>query len=256
MICPKCGTEQAESNKECMRCGVIFAKLTAEDYADSPGDADLPAHEATVTQKLREAQITNVAGLFKELLFHIEPEENRLIFGGRVVAYAVFLVWGIRFIITSLNGEYLMNSFMHSINLPFHEAGHILFSIFGGLVTVLGGSFLQLLIPAVCAGAFIIYRNQFAASIALWWLAQNFMDLAPYIDDARTLDLPLLGGITGSDDPDFHDWHTILGSLGWLRYDHALARTSFGIGIALMILSLVWGGYILLRQYRTERPER
>jgi hypothetical protein len=35
MICPKCGVEQGEEKLECMRCGVIFAKLTPEDFAQS-----------------------------------------------------------------------------------------------------------------------------------------------------------------------------------------------------------------------------
>lgn len=35
MICPKCGAEQGEEKLECIRCGVIFAKLTPEDFAPS-----------------------------------------------------------------------------------------------------------------------------------------------------------------------------------------------------------------------------
>ena len=35
MICPKCGAEQGDEKLECMRCGVIFAKLTPEDFAPS-----------------------------------------------------------------------------------------------------------------------------------------------------------------------------------------------------------------------------
>lgn len=32
MICPKCGAERAGEELECARCGVIFSKLTAEDF--------------------------------------------------------------------------------------------------------------------------------------------------------------------------------------------------------------------------------
>ena len=32
MICPKCGALRAGEEFECVRCGVIFAKLTAEDF--------------------------------------------------------------------------------------------------------------------------------------------------------------------------------------------------------------------------------
>ena len=37
----------------------------------------------------------------------------------------------------------------------FHEAGHILFSPFGRFMTVLGGSLTQVLVPLLCAGAFL-----------------------------------------------------------------------------------------------------
>jgi hypothetical protein len=37
MICPKCGAEQGEEKPECMRCGVIFAKLTPEDFIQPHG---------------------------------------------------------------------------------------------------------------------------------------------------------------------------------------------------------------------------
>ena len=46
-----------------------------------------------------------------------------------------------------------MNSFLHLINLLFHEAGHIIFSPFGQFMTMLGGSLMQVLVPIVCAGA-------------------------------------------------------------------------------------------------------
>ena len=44
-------------------------------------------------------------------------------------------------------------------------------------------------------------RDAFGASLALWWFGQSMMDCAPYIGDARALQLPLLGGGTGADRP-------------------------------------------------------
>lgn len=49
MICPKCGTEQKNENSECVHCGVIFAKLTPEDYKPpsyQPGTSAIPARKA------------------------------------------------------------------------------------------------------------------------------------------------------------------------------------------------------------------
>jgi hypothetical protein len=79
----------------------------------------------------------------------------------------------------------------------------------------------------------------------MWWLAENFMDIAPYINDARALDLMLLGGVTGKDVADYHDWEYLLGKLGLLRMDHALAYMFQFTGIVLMITALAWGAVIL-----------
>jgi hypothetical protein len=116
---------------------------------------------------------------------------------------------------------------------------------------VLGGSLGQILMPAICLGAFLIKnRDAFGASVALWWVAENFMDLAPYINDARALDLPLLGGVTGKDVEDYHDWEYLLRNLGWLDYDHTLAHASYNLGILLMLLAFAWGGYVLYLQWK------
>ena len=59
----------------------------------------------------------------------------------------------------------------------------------------------------------------------------------------------LLGGVTGKE-TDGHDWENILGTLGWMEYDHAIAVASYRFGTLLMILALIWGGYILYQQFK------
>lgn len=77
------------------------------------------------------------------------------------------------------------------------------------------------------------------------------MDLAPYINDARNLSLPLLGGNVGKDAPyGFHDWEFILKS--GLRMT-TLAKGAFAMGGIVMLLALVWGGIEIWRQYRELR---
>ena len=151
-----------------------------------------------------------------------------------------------------MSSNYVFDSIWHLINLPFHEFGHILFRPFGRLVTSLGGSITQVLMPVICLAVFLIKnRDPFAASFSLWWTGQNFMDLAPYINDARSLTLPLLGGNTGRTSPyGFHDWEFILQETKLLRYDHVLAKSADIFGTILMILSFIWGGYILFKQYK------
>jgi len=79
------------------------------------------------------------------------------------------------------------------------------------------------------------------------------MDNAPYINDARAGELILLGGVTGKEAPQYHDWTNILGRLGWLQYDHLLATISFTLGIVLMLLALAWGGYTLYWRFQVNR---
>lgn len=142
-------------------------------------------------------------------------------------------------------------SFMHWINLVFHEAGHVIFMPFGRFMAILGGTLGQWMIPSVVLCAFVLQtRDTFGATIALWWLGQSFMDVAPYINDARAGQLVLLGGVTGRDRPGYHDWENILGDLGWMQYDHAIAGIVDTMGEGLMIISFLWGAYVLRLQYK------
>ena len=52
-------------------------------------------------------------------------------------------------------------------------------------------------------------RDDFGASVALWWAAENVMDVAPYVKDARAMGLILLGGVTGKE-AEGHDWNNLL----------------------------------------------
>ncbi len=192
----------------------------------------------------------------KERLFYVGSQINPLHFYGRVALYLFFFVWGWRFISMEhdvLVGGYppISDSFMHDVNLVFHEAGHVIFWPFGRFMTVLGGTLNQWLIPFVVLCAFLLQtRDTFGATIGLWWLSQSFMDAAPYINDARAGRLILLGGTTGRDRPGYHDWDNILGDLGWLEYDHAIAGMVNAIGVILMLLSFLWGAYVLYLQFK------
>jgi hypothetical protein len=138
------------------------------------------------------------------------------------------------------------------VDLPFHEAGHIFFRLMGSFMTSLGGSLFQVLMPLICASVLLLKtRDAFGASVCLWWTGENLMDLAPYINDARSLTLPLLGGNTGQTSPyGFHDWEYILTETGLLRHDHAIAIGSHYLGVFFMLLAFAWGAYILYKQYR------
>ena len=169
------------------------------------------------------------------------------------------MVWGLWFILQPINGDAVGASFLHRVNLPFHEFGHVLFRPFGTWLMFLGGSLFQCLLPLIVANYFLFWQRQpFSAAICLWWCGQNFIDIAPYIGDARAMALSLVG--EWSDEAiemrDLrHDWHNILGPLHALPYDHTLAALSKSIGVILMLLAWTWGGILLLRQSRQLRPK-
>jgi hypothetical protein len=143
-----------------------------------------------------------------------------------------------------------MDSFLHNVHLVFHEAGHIIFIPFGYFMTILGGTLGQLIMPTVVLGNFLYKQNTFAATVALWWLAHSFMDIAPYVDDAKVQQLILLGGKTGADAPGSHDWNNILNRLDRLEKCNDYASLAFNLGIFLMLVAFIWATYILFHQYK------
>jgi hypothetical protein len=174
---------------------------------------------------------------------------------GRGLLLAGLALWTLAFMRHGLNAAYLGGSFMHLVHIPFHEAGHVLLSPFGRFITVLGGSAFQVAIPVICAGVLLVKtRDPFGGAVAAWWAGQSLMDLAPYIADARALQLVLLGGKTGAE-VEGHDWEYLLQTIGWLRYDTALGRASFTIGALAMIAALAWGAAVVWRQWSTRAAE-
>jgi hypothetical protein len=92
----------------------------------------------------------------------------------------------------------------------------------------------------------------FAAALALWWFGQNLVDCAPYINDARSLQLTLIGGSTGRE-VEGHDWEYLLTQLGWLHKDVYLSRWVLRSGRWLMAFGLIWAAMVLVTQIRS-RP--
>ncbi len=237
MKCPKCGHMQDDDRTECARCGLIFERYVKRDYTKIVDSADPLEREFFISRRL----------------LHVKPHISRLDVYARSAVLIALFVWSFWFILSPLESNYAGRSFMHLVNLPFHEAGHVIFRIFGSsLLTSLGGSLGQLIMPVVCLLVLLLKtKDPFGASVSLWWLGGNFLDLAPYINDARALRLPLLGGNTGASAPyGFHDWNYILSELHLLEHDNAIARLSSAAGTILMLLAFVWGGAVLYRQFR------
>jgi hypothetical protein len=235
MHCPRCHAEQEDGLTECQACGVVFERYR-------PRSVEAPPVESWWRMGLE---------WLLARMFEIEPGASRSAVLGRACFLVLLALWGIRLLLLPIEGEELGGSFMHLINLPFHEAGHFVFSPFGRFIHVLGGTLGQLLVPLMVVGSFLGKSNPFGAVVGVWWLGESFMDCAPYIGDARAGELMLLGGVTGQEMPDYHDWEVLLSRTGLLAYDHVLAKTFWTVGMLLLLASLAWGGFILWRQWRT-----
>ena len=190
----------------------------------------------------------------QDLLLGPGEGHSRAAVVGRALLLLGLVVYGWRLARLPI-GPAIGDSFLHLVNLPFHEAGHLVFAPLGRFMSVLGGSLMQLLIPAVCAGTLLLQtRDPFGAACCLWWFGENLLDLAPYVADARALQLVLLGGRTGAE-VEGHDWEFLLESMGWLHLDRTLGLTGHRIGVLVMVAAIVWAGLVLLAQWPSEKAE-
>jgi hypothetical protein len=129
-------------------------------------------------------------------------------------------------------------SFAHRVHLLFHEAGHMLMLWAPPVWHAFGGTLGQLLVPLALVVAFAVKnRDGYAAAVCAWWLGHSLVDVAPYVNDARLMQLTLLGGATGME-VEGHDWNFILEHLGWLNVDLRLARAVLLGGRLVMVAAL------------------
>lgn len=137
------------------------------------------------------------------------------------------------------------------LNLALHEVGHAIFGWLGEFPGILGGSLFQCLCPAIAFSVFLRQKDRFALSFCFAWLGTNLYDVALYVSDARSMELPLVSPFGGSEDGEvIHDWNWILERLGWLAHDQAIAGFLRIVGSAAFLTFLVWGGIEVARLRR------
>jgi hypothetical protein len=219
----------------CPACGIAYQKYLERQTNPQP---------RTVRRKV-EAEPSWIEP-YKARLLELPAQADPKNVYGRMAAWCVFTLWGCWFALHGVDAKVIGSSFLHLVNLPFHEFGHLFFRPFGRFMAILGGSLFQVLMPLGLMGVFIFkQRDNFAASLMLWWAGQSMVDLTPYIADAPYRALPLIGG--GGEEG--HDWGNLLTMTGLLNYSTGISRLCFTAGVLVMIAALVWGAKLLRGQY-------
>jgi hypothetical protein len=165
----------------------------------------------------------------------------------RVAALGFATLWSIAIVSEDIRTGSIMNSWVHWPELFIHESGHIVFRLFGEYAGVLGGSLMQVVLPLAGSLSMLLRRRApFPAALCVWFAGVGFVDFAPYVYDAQSPKLPLLGGGTGRDS--FHDWRFLLNPFDWVRFSKPLGYCTYLTGLLVMLLSLLWAGYVLWLQ--------
>ena len=258
-ICPKCAyprqPKDADPYLECPRCGIVFAKFAKYHQAS----AAQPEAEAPILEAEAESEAPLGPWYLRlwDRLMELPEQSDPLRLGGQALVLAVMVVWGVRLIAYPVITAGIMESFFHEVDLPIHEAGHVLFRPFGQWMMYLGGSLFQCLLPALIGVGFIWkMRNPFGAAFCLWWTAENVLDVAPYIYDAKLMALPLVGEWNDEVAEMHvlrHDWHNILLPFSAVDSAWALGNAAHFIGAALMALSWLWAGAWLWKAWQQSK---
>ncbi len=245
MICPKCQYVAQDHDSDtpegvCPACGIAYTKWREDPEENNVEDLNIEIKEPLLTR-------------LYYYIFFMPSDRDESAFWGHSILYVWFFIWGWSFILHGVDWSYIGDSFLHYVNLPFHEYGHIFFRPFGTVWMFMGGSFFQILVPlAPLAYFMILKRDNFAASLMLWWSGQNFIDVSPYIADAPTRYLPLISSIDTS-----HDWWNVLDMTNSMDNAAFYARLCFFLGALVIVLSQIWGAKLLLVELkgRIANPE-
>lgn len=121
-------------------------------------------------------------------------------------------------------------------NLAFHEAGHLVFGLFGATLGLYGGTLGQLVFPVI---VFVVFRRRAdltGMALGLVWFFENWLNIAVYMADARKQVLPLVGG--GE-----HDWWHILSRWDALAQDTNLAAFVQFFAWCGLLATWAWTGW-------------
>ncbi len=157
---------------------------------------------------------------------------------------AAFGIGVVVFLLLVFRSEPGFVMFLDHANLVFHEAGHPIVGLFSRRLEPYGGTIGQLFFPAALGISFWWKRQTLGVAAAGIWFFENWLNIARYLADARSMVLPLVGGPN-------HDWNMILSRWGLLAYDTRIAAALRGCAWAGIAAALGW---VVWRAWRDRQP--
>jgi hypothetical protein len=117
------------------------------------------------------------------------------------------------------------------IDLFIHEAGHLVFRLFGQVLYFMGGSLFQIIIPVVTAVVF--GRSNFRSLMfTLYWIGQSMVNVSVYIGDAPYQQLHLISRHA------LHDWHWLMVELNLMDDIETIASVVNVLGILTCVVGI------------------
>lgn len=118
--------------KTCPACGVIFKVWLQHTYK---AQAKKEAVDRPTTNPTRSYSPELLPSGFIQSLLVIPQNTDTTNLYGRAAIFVFLLLWGGSFIFMDFHTNEIGHSFMHNVNLAFHEFGHILFRPLSALST-------------------------------------------------------------------------------------------------------------------------
>lgn len=218
MQCPNCGKTVADEKAECPHCSVIFDKWKPRTSRPAP-EAPPPLWRSLLSAW------RGSAGFYPSLA---------------ATATAVVYGWKFSSFLPITEGWSSFQKILFpltSLDLAFHEAGHLIFGLLGiRFIAVAGGTIGQLFFPAACLIHFLRRDSKPGIAFCVFWTGLNFAEISWYAADASLQCLILITGMSGREGGG-HDWNYMLGQLGLIKECIGIGRLFFVAGIWLMVFA-------------------
>ena len=241
-VCPKCGHAPLPADQSlpaaCPACGIVLAKFSATVVGSAA------AHEVVEDDAPH-------GNFFARWLLYVPPEVAKSNWYGRIAALVVFTLYTFKiFHDTNIFYGDLGGIFLSKVILPWHEAGHVIFSVFGRFMAVLGGTLGQHLFPIILGVALLMKRrDSFGAALAFWLLGYSMIYTGWYMHDAGDPQAMMVSGKSSAED-DGHDFVNIFSDMGpwWIVNATKIGIFVGRLGEVMMGIGLGWGAYLVWLQ--------